>query len=111
MMDKYFRYREHKTNFRTEIRGGTATFLTMAYILALNPMILSAGGFGPEKGFGFWRCLHGYDYRNGNSLFYHGFLGKNVACGLASGMGLNGFVAFGVVAGMGYSPQQALVLF
>ena len=40
MMDKYFKYRENKTNFRTEIRGGTATFLTMAYILALNPMIL-----------------------------------------------------------------------
>ena len=48
MMEKYFKYREHKTNFRTEIRGGTATFLTMAYILALNPMILSAGGF--DKG-------------------------------------------------------------
>ena len=44
MMQKYFGYR----NLKTEVRGGTATFLTMSYILALNPMILSAGGF--DKG-------------------------------------------------------------
>ena len=45
MMDKYFNYRKHGTDFKTEVRAGVTTFLTMAYILALQPMILSAGGF------------------------------------------------------------------
>ena len=41
MMDKYFEYRKHKTNFRTEVIAGVTTFLTMAYIMFLNPLILS----------------------------------------------------------------------
>ena len=38
MMDKYFNYKKHGTNFETEVRAGVTTFLTMAYILALQPM-------------------------------------------------------------------------
>ena len=45
MLDKYFNYRKHGTDFNTEVRAGTTTFLTMVYILALNPYILSLGGF------------------------------------------------------------------
>ena len=50
MMDKYFEYRKHKTNFKTEVIAGVTTFLTMAYIMFLNPFILS-GEFGNRKRF------------------------------------------------------------
>ena len=51
MMDKYFEYRKHKTNFKTEVIAGVTTFLTMAYIMFLNPFILSGEFAGTEKGF------------------------------------------------------------
>ena len=51
MMDKYFEYRKHKTNFKTEVIAGVTTFLTMAYIMFLNPFILSGEFAGAEKGF------------------------------------------------------------
>ena len=41
MLDKYFDYKKHKTDFKTEVIAGTTTFLTMAYIMFLNPFILS----------------------------------------------------------------------
>ena len=51
MMNKYFEYRKHKTNFKTEVIAGVTTFLTMAYIMFLNPFILSGEFAGVEKGF------------------------------------------------------------
>ena len=51
MMEKYFEYKKHKTNFKTEVIAGVTTFLTMAYIMFLNPFILSGEFAGPEKGF------------------------------------------------------------
>ena len=51
MLDNYFKYRQNKTNFRTEVIAGVTTFLTMAYIMFLNPFILSGEFAGPEKGF------------------------------------------------------------
>ena len=45
MLDKYFDYRKHKTDFKTEVIAGVSTFLTMAYIMFLNPVILADGGF------------------------------------------------------------------
>ena len=39
MLDKYFEYKKHKTNFRTEVIAGVTTFLTMAYIMFLNPFL------------------------------------------------------------------------
>ena len=51
MMNKYFEYRKNKTSFRTEIIAGVTTFLTMAYIMFLNPFILSGEFAGTEKGF------------------------------------------------------------
>ena len=51
MLDKYFEYKKHKTNFKTEVIAGVTTFLTMAYIMFLNPFILSGEFAGPEKGF------------------------------------------------------------
>ena len=49
MLEKYFEYKKHKTNFRTEVIAGVTTFLTMAYIMFLNPFILSGEFVGPEK--------------------------------------------------------------
>ena len=102
MMDKYFRYREHKTNFRTEIRGGTATFLTMCYILALNPMILSAGGF--DKGSVFLATIIATVIGCGIMAFW----ARTWPVALSSGMGLNGFIGFVVCGALGYSPAEAL---
>ena len=102
MMDKYFKYREHKTNFRTEIRGGTATFLTMAYILALNPMILSAGGF--DKGSVFLATIIATAIGCGIMAFW----ARTWPVALSSGMGLNGFLGFVVCGSLGYSPAEAL---
>jgi len=102
MMDKYFKYREHKTNFRTEIRGGTATFLTMCYILALNPMILSAGGF--DKGSVFLATIIATVIGCGIMAFW----ARTWPVALSSGMGLNGFIGFVVCGALGYSPAEAL---
>ena len=102
MMDKYFKYREHKTNFKTEIRGGTATFLTMAYILALNPMILSAGGF--DKGSVFLATIIATAIGCGIMAFW----ARTWPVALSSGMGLNGFIGFVVCGALGYSPAEAL---
>ena len=102
MMEKYFKYREHKTNFKTEIRGGTATFLTMAYILALNPMILSAGGF--DKGSVFLATIIATAIGCGIMAFW----ARTWPVALSSGMGLNGFVGFVVCGTLGYSPAEAL---
>ena len=51
MLEKYFDYKKHRTDFKTEVIAGTTTFLTMAYIMFLNPFILSGEFAGPEKGF------------------------------------------------------------
>ena len=51
MLENYFNYKKHKTDFKTEVIAGTTTFLTMAYIMFLNPFILSGEFAGPEKGF------------------------------------------------------------
>ncbi len=109
MLDKYFQYKKHKTNFRTEVIAGVTTFLTMAYIMFLNPFILSGEFAGPEKGFfDFGAVFTATIVAAALSCFIMGFYGKTWPIGLASGMGINAFVAFGVVAGMGYTPQEAL---
>ncbi len=109
MLDKYFEYKKHKTNFRTEVIAGVTTFLTMAYIMFLNPFILSGEFAGPEKGFfDFGAVFTATIVATAFACFVMGFTGKTWPIGLAPGMGINAFVAFGVVAGMGYTPQQAL---
>jgi adenine/guanine/hypoxanthine permease len=101
MLEKFFRLKEHHTTFRTEIIAGITTFMTMAYILAVNPEILSATGM--DK----------------NAIFTATALSSVIATlvmalvaklpfALAPGMGLNAFFAFTVVLGMGYSWQFAL---
>ena len=102
MLDKYFEYRKHKTDFNTEVRAGITTFLTMAYIMALNPLILSAGGFDKDSVF------VATVLATSIACFVMAFHGKTWPIGLAPGMGLNAFVAFVVCGAMGFSPQEAL---
>ncbi len=109
MLEKYFNYRKHKTDFKTEVIAGVTTFLTMAYIMFLNPFILSGEFAGPEKGFfDFGAVFTATIIATALACFIMAFYGKTWPIGLAPGMGINAFVAFGVVAGMGYTPQAAL---
>ena len=109
MLEKYFNYKKHKTDFKTEVTAGVTTFLTMAYIMFLNPFILSGEFAGPEKGFfDFGAVFTATIVATALACFIMAFYGKTWPIGLAPGMGINAFVAFGVVAGMGYTPQAAL---
>ena len=101
MLESLFKLREHGTNARTEILAGLTTFLTMSYIIFVNPDIL--GTTGMDKGAVFVAtCLAA-----ALGCLIMAFL-ANWPIGMAPGMGLNAFFAFGVVGAMGYSWQQAL---
>ena len=102
MLDKYFEYKKHKTDFKTEVIAGVTTFLTMAYIMFLNPIILADGGF--DFGGVFTATILSIAV----ACFIMGFYGKTWPIGLAPGMGLNAFVAYGVCLGMNYTPAEAL---
>ena len=109
MMEKYFEYKKNKTNFKTEVIAGVTTFLTMAYIMFLNPFILSGEKAGVAAGFfDFGAVFTATIVATAIACFIMAFYGKTWPIGLAPGMGINAFVAFGVVAGMGYTPQAAL---
>lgn len=102
MLEKLFRLSERGTDVRTELVAGLTTFMTTAYILAVNPQILSSAGI-PRGGVfvatAVAACV-------GTLLM--AFL-SNYPFVLAPGMGLNAFLAFTVVATMGYSWQFALL--
>ena len=102
MLDKYFEYKKNKTDFKTEVIAGVTTFLTMAYIMFLNPIILADGGF--DFGGVFTATILSVAI----ACFIMGFYGKTWPIGLAPGMGLNAFVAYGVCLGMNYTPAEAL---
>ena len=102
MLEKLFKLSENKTAVKTELVAGLTTFMTMAYILAVNPSILSAAGI-PRGGVFIATALAAVI---GTLLM--AFL-SNYPFVLAPGMGLNAFLAFGVVLGMGYSWQFALL--
>ncbi|HSV56825.1 MAG TPA: NCS2 family permease [Magnetospirillaceae bacterium] len=100
-MERYFKLKEHGTNVRTEVMAGLTTFMTMAYILAVNPGILSAAGM-PAGAVFTATAL--------SSLIATLVmaLSANLPIALAPGMGLNAFFAFTVVLGMGFSWELAL---
>ncbi len=100
-LDRIFKLSEHKTNVKTEIIAGITTFMTMAYILIVNPDILSAAGM--DKGAVFTATA----LSAAIATFCMAFM-ANLPFALAPGMGLNAFFAFSVVLGMGYSWQFAL---
>lgn len=101
MLEKFFKLSEHGTTVKTEVLAGITTFMTMAYILAVNPNILGAAGMDSQAvmiatslasfiGTLLMACLANYPFA------------------LAPGMGLNAYFAYTVVIGMGYSWQVAL---
>ena len=102
MLEKYFNFKAHRTNMKTEIVAGASTFLTMAYILALNPIILSDGGFD------FGGVFTATVLATALACFIAAFYAKTWPIGLAPGMGINAFIAYGVCLGMNYTPQEAL---
>ncbi len=101
MLEKLFKLKENNTNIRTEILAGIITFLTMSYILAVNPQIL--GETGMDKGALFTTTAVA---AIAGTLFMA--LIANVPIAQAPGMGLNNFFAFSVVIAMGHSWQFAL---
>ena len=100
-MDKFFRLKENNTNVRTEVVAGITTFMTMAYILIVNPSILSAAGM--DQGAVFTATAVSAII----GTLIMGLYAK-LPFAQAPGMGLNAFFAFTVVLGMGYSYQFAL---
>ncbi|EAR08173.1 putative xanthine/uracil permease family protein [Reinekea sp. MED297] len=101
MLEKLFKLKEHGTTVRTELLAGLSTFLTMAYIIAVNPGILSEAGM-PFDAVFVATCIAA---ALGTAIMG---LWANYPVALAPGMGLNAFFTFGVVLGMGQSWQVAL---
>ena len=101
MLEKFFKLKENGTNVKTEIIAGITSFMTMAYILAVNPSIMSAAGMD-----------HGAVFTATALAAFIGTLAMalfaNYPFALAPGMGLNAYFAYTVVLGMGYSWQYAL---
>ena len=102
MLEKFFKLSQNKTNVKTEIMAGVTTFMTMAYILAVNPSVLGSAGMDPTAvllataiaSFIGTACMA---------------LWANLPIVLSAGMGLNAYLAYTVVQGYGYSWQVALL--
>lgn len=102
MLEKMFKLKENGTDVKTEVIGGLTTFMAMAYILAVNPAILSASGMDPQAiliatalaAFVGTLCMA---------------LIANYPFALAPGLGLNAYFAYTVCGSMGYSWQLALL--
>ncbi len=101
MLEKLFGFDKNVTRVRTEVLAGITTFLTMAYILAVNPNILSATGM--DKGALFTTTVIASAFATLLMAFY-----AKLPFGLAPGMGLNAFFAYTVCLTMGYTWQFAL---
>ena len=101
LIESIFKLKDHKTSFKKEILAGLATFLTMAYIMVVNPAILS------ETGMDFDSVFVATILASFVACILMGFL-ANWPVALAPGMGLNAFFTYAVVFGMGFTWQQAL---
>ena len=102
LFEKVFKLSEHNTNVKTEVIAGITTFMTMAYILAVNSNMLSQAGM--DAGAVFVATALSATV----STLVMAFL-SNYPIALAPGMGLNAFFAYTVVLQMGYSWQMALL--
>ena len=101
MLEKFFKLKENGTDFKTEIIAGVTTFMAMAYILAVNPDILSASGM-PKDAVLIATALSAFIGTMCMALM------ANYPFALAPGLGLNAYFAFTVCGIMGYSWQFAL---
>jgi AGZA family xanthine/uracil permease-like MFS transporter len=101
ILERLFKLSAHSTTVKTEIMAGLTTFVTMSYIMFLNPIIMSKTGM-PFEGLFLATCLGAAIATILMGLY------ANWPVGLAPGMGLNAFFTFSVVGGMGYSWEIAL---
>lgn len=101
MIEKLFKLKQNNTDVKTEVIGGITTFMTMAYILAVNPSLLSASGMDATAVL-IATCLASFVGTACMALM------ANYPFALAPGMGLNAYFAFTVCGSMGYSWQVAL---
>ncbi len=101
MLEKIFKLQENNTTVKTEILAGITTFMTMAYILAVNPTLLSASGMDSQAVL-IATCLASFVGTLAMALM------ANYPFALAPGMGLNAYFAFTVCGDMGYSWKVAL---
>lgn len=102
MLVKFFKLKQNNTDVRTEVVAGITTFMTMAYILAVNPSILSASGMDANA------ILMATALASVIGCFAMAFL-ANYPFALAPGLGLNAYFAYTVCGTMGYSWQFALL--
>ncbi|MFO7297438.1 MAG: NCS2 family permease [Pseudomonadota bacterium] len=101
MLERYFELERHKTTVRTEILAGVTTFMTMAYIIFVNPQILADAGM--DRGAVFVATCLAAALASALMGLY-----ANYPIALAPGMGLNAYFTYSVVLGMGHSWQTAL---
>ena len=102
MFEKVFKLRQNGTTVKTEVMAGVTTFMTMAYILAVNPSILADAGMDPTA------VLLATAISSFIGTACMAFM-ANLPFALSAGMGLNAFLAYTVVQGFGYSWQVALL--
>ena len=102
MLEKFFKLKENHTDVKTELMAGFTTFMTMAYILAVNPNILSAAGM-DKNAVLIATALASFLGTACMAIF------ANYPFALAPGMGLNAYFAYTVCGNMGYSWQVALL--
>lgn len=102
MLDKIFKLKENGTDIKTEIVAGVTTFMTMAYILAVNPSILSEAGMDANAVL-IATCLASFIGTICMALM------ANMPFALSAGMGLNAYLAYTVVLGQGIAWQTALL--
>lgn len=101
MLDNFFKFKENGTDFKTEIFAGITTFLAMAYILGVNPVILADGGM-PATGVLFATAI-----ASGVACIIMGLVAK-YPVGLAPGMGLNALFTYTIILTMGNTWETAL---
>lgn len=104
---RYFEFDKYRTNFRTEILAGVTTFMTMAYILVVNPLILSDAIFINEPQDLFAELVFATAVSAGIGTLIMALVGK-YPFALAPGMGINAFFAYSVVLGLGIDWRTAL---
>ncbi len=102
MLEKLFKLKQHNTNVKTEVVAGITTFMTMAYILAVNPSILGDAGMDSTAVL-LATAIASFIATAAMALM------ANMPFVLSAGMGLNAYLAYTVVLGMGYSWQIALL--
>ena len=102
MLEHVFKLSSHKTDVKTEVMAGITTFMTMAYILAVNPSILGSTGMDSTA------VLLATALASFLGTLCMGLM-ANLPFALSAGMGLNAYMAYTVVAGYGYSWQVALL--